>query len=83
MGRHRNQSSLIDAAQEFAAGESLQVRQDSFSRDGLYQVKAGSVVMFEYYEPDTTGNWARCMARIGGRDHYVTLPSLNLWRPAR
>ena len=83
MPRRRTHSSLIDAAQRFASGEQLQVRQDSFSRDGLYQVKAGSVVLFEYYEPDGNHDWARVMARLGGRDHYVTLPSLNLWRPAR
>lgn len=69
--------------QEFKEGDQLHVRQDSFSRDGIYQVKAGSLVTFEYCEPDTNGAWARVRATIAGREHYVTVPALNLWRPTR
>ena len=68
---------------DFAEKELLLVRQDSFSRDGACLVKAGSEVRFLYVEPDTNGAWSRCLAQAKGREHFVTLPTAQLWRPAK
>jgi hypothetical protein len=71
------------ASCDFTANERLEVRQDAFTRGGEYLVKAGSEVRFLYVEPDTNGAWSRCLAQAKGREHFVTLPTAQLWRPAR
>jgi hypothetical protein len=68
---------------DFTANERLEVRQDGWTRDCVYLIKAGSHVVFCYVEPDTNHAFSRCRATFKGREHFVELPTANLRRPAK
>jgi hypothetical protein len=65
---------------DFAPREFLEVRQDHFTRDSLYLVKAGSVVAYMH---ESDQGWCCVMVDIRNAPHLVELPIANLRRTSR
>jgi hypothetical protein len=71
---------LKSAKPDFAERDELELRQDAFTRDGAYHVKAGSPVVFVNVTPNTHNGWSRCVIVVGDREHLVELATANLRR---